>query len=112
MQVRRGGEARLADVADDLILHHAAADADAAAVHREMAVERAVGSAVLDHDGVAVATALAAEHNLAVAGGPDRRSGRCGVVDALMGAHAVEDRMPSRIAEPARDAGEIDGVAR
>ena len=76
-----------------------------------MPVKRGDVAAVLDHDGVAVAALDAAEDHLAVAGGPDRRSDRRRVIDALVGANRIEDRVLAVRIEVRADPSEVDGRA-
>src|SRR5690606_38474420 len=57
---------------------------------------------------VAVAAVLAAEGDLAVPGGPYRRAGGRGVVDAAMRADRVQHRMPAFQVEVRADPCEID----
>src|SRR5690606_24385994 len=101
------GQACLADVADGLALADPAALLELRCEARKVTVERRRVVAVLHDDAVAVATLDAAEDDLAVARGLDRRSGRCGVVDAAMRAHRAQARMLARVAEARADPREI-----
>ncbi|MOA19849.1 hypothetical protein D3C78_1402560 [compost metagenome] len=93
VQVRAGGEAGHADVADDLPLLDAGAGADALGEAAQVAVDGAVALAMLDDHGVAIATLAACLDDPAITGGLDRRAGRRGVIDALVCTDFVQDRV-------------------
>src|SRR5689334_1646516 len=92
VQVRTGCETGHADITDRFTLMHALADVHARDA-RHVAVQRAVATAVIDDYDVAVPALPAAERDLAVAGGMDRRAGRRRIVDAAVRAHRAENRM-------------------
>ena len=95
MQVRAGGQAGGADVAD----HGALADLLALlqlAEARHVRVQGGVAAAVVQDHHVAVAALGADELHPGVAGGHDRGAGAGGVVHALVHAHAAQHRMPAR----------------
>ncbi|MNZ91211.1 hypothetical protein D3C78_1101860 [compost metagenome] len=73
-----------------------------------MPVEGLVAVAVLDDNGVAVATTTSGEQYLAITGSLDWRAPWCGVVDTLMGADLVQDRVLAAGREARTDAGEIN----
>ncbi|MNE59044.1 hypothetical protein D3C80_1541150 [compost metagenome] len=99
VQVWPGRQASSADVADDLALLDVAAGADAFGEALHVGIEGAVAGAVLDDDGVAVAPFAPGKGNLAIASGFDRGAAGCGVVDALVRADFVQDRVAAAVGE-------------
>ena len=98
VQVRAGNHAGRTDVADDLALFDARADALPAAEIRHVRIQCRDIAAVLQDDDVAVAALAAAENDLAVAGGHDRRAGRCRVIDTAVCANRIQHRVaPVRV---------------
>src|SRR5690606_11297 len=93
VQVWPGGQASSADVADDLALFdtHAGANALGEAVH--VCVQGAIAVAVLDDHGVAVTAFATSFKHAAITGGLDRRTARRGIVDALVCADLVQNRV-------------------
>src|SRR5690606_26712967 len=81
-----------ADVADHLALRHALAalEPDGA---RHVRIQRGVPLAVVEHDGVAIATMPARRHHARVTGGHDRRAAARGVVHALVHARGAQYRV-------------------
>ncbi len=106
MQVWSGGQATHAHPGNGLALAHALAHADAALEAVQVRIEGGELLAVADNHHVAVATLAPGEDYLAVAGGINRRAGGCGIVDALVGAHRVEDRVLAAQAEAGADTAE------
>src|SRR5215469_1514640 len=72
-----------------------------------MPVERDDAAGVLDLDAVAVTTPPAGEENAPITGCMYRRPDRSGVVDALVGADEVEDRVVARRVEARAHAREL-----
>lgn len=72
VQVRSGGQAGGADIADDLALLDRAAGLDALGKALHVAVQRLVAVAVLDDHGIAVTTAAPGQFDAAVTGCLDR----------------------------------------
>src|SRR5690606_18968464 len=95
VQVRAGGQAGGADIADHRALGHVLALADLAEA-RHVRVQRGVALAVVEDHHVAVATLLADELHPGVAGGHDRGAGAGGVVHALVHAHLAQHRVVAR----------------
>ena len=93
VQVRAGGAAGAADVADDVASFHAAADRRVSA-HVAVQGFHAVG--VLQHHGVAVAAFPATEGDVAVGRGANRGAFRRGIVDTGVHSDRAEHRMHAR----------------
>src|SRR5690606_28125024 len=102
VQVRAGGQAGAADVAD----HRALLEPRAGLVlaeARHVRIEGGVALAVVEHHGAAVAALPAHERHARVAGGHDRGAVSGAVVHALVGAGAAQDRVLARAAEAGGD---------
>src|SRR3546814_17205581 len=84
MQVRSGGQAGGADVANQLALTDRVAFFQAGGEPALMSVQRAVAAIVLQNDGVAVAILAAFELDDAVGGCVDGRAGGCCIVGASL----------------------------
>ena len=74
----------------------------------QVRVQRAVLAAVLHDDDIAVAALDAAEGDAAVAGDLDGRALRGRVIDALVGADAVQHRVLALQIEVRADPGKLD----
>src|SRR5690606_33123307 len=74
-------------------------------------IQRAVAGAMLEDHGVAVAAVGAGQDDLAIAGGLDGRAAWRGVVDALVRADLVQDRVAAALGEARADAREVHGGA-
>ena len=107
VQVRAGGAARGADIADHLALAHARAGAHAARKARHVRVRRLIAVGVADADVVAERAGAARAHDRAVARRQDRRAGRRGEVGAAMHARIAEDRVAAH-AEARRKTRAVD----
>ena len=103
VQVRAGGHAGAADVADDRALRDALALADIAEA-RHVAVEGGVAAAVVQDHRAAVAAVPADQLHAGIAGRLDGRAGGRGVVHALVHAGRAQHRMPAT-AEARRQTG-------
>ena len=62
---------------------------------------------MLDDHRIAIAAVTACQHHSAIAGGFDRRAAWCGVIDTLVGADFVQDRMATAHGKAGADAGEV-----
>ena len=93
MYMRTCRQAGCSNIADDLALLDVAAVLDAFCETLHMAVERAIGFAVLDDHRITVTAATASQDNLAIARRLDRRAAWCSIVDAFVGADLVQDRV-------------------
>src|SRR5690606_26507849 len=102
VQVRAGGPAGTADIAD----HRALLEPGAGLVlaeARHVRIEGGVALAVVEHHGAAIAALPADERHARVAGGHDRGAVASAVVHALVGAGAAQDRVLARAAEAGGD---------
>jgi hypothetical protein len=91
VQVRAGGPPGGAHATDVLALADALALLDGHGA--QVGVNGDVPSAMIDENDIAVAILAACEVDLSVSHGHHGRSGRCCIVDPLVGRHAVEDRI-------------------
>src|SRR3546814_6430436 len=106
VQVRPGGAAGGADVADDLALLHAGALGDALGDALHVGVRGLVGRAVAQAHVLPVAAVAAGVVDDAVAGGIDRRAAGGREVSALVLPRVAEERMLSHA--EARGASGVD----
>ena len=87
MQMRAGGAAGAAHIADDFTGAHFAAGRRKSA---HVGIEGFHAVAVLQHHGVAVAAFPAFKHDFAIGRRFNRRAGGCGIVDAGVHFHSAQ----------------------
>ena len=88
MQMRAGGHAGAAHIANDCALRHALAGVDAGKA-RHVAIERALAGTMIENDHVAVATLLSHKFHLGITGCLDGGAGAGGVIHALVHAEGA-----------------------
>ena len=108
MQVRPGGQASHAYVADDLPLGDVRARSNTPCEAAHVSIQCLVLAPVLDNDGVAVTALAAGGNNPAVACRFDGRAGGSSIIDAFVGANAIEHRVQAAGIEAGADSGKVN----
>ena len=88
-----GGEAGHADIPDDLSLFNVVTTAGSTRISGQVGVHSAVIATVLDDYAFSITTVGASEGDLAVTRGFDRGARRGRIINTLMGADAIQDRV-------------------
>src|SRR5262249_26550196 len=108
IEVRSGGEAGGADVADHLALAHASAGGQTRSQPRKVVVHGLVARAVAEAYRDAVATRPTGRDHSPVGHGTNGGADGRRIVDGEVGTHAAQDRMWPRVGESGRDPCELE----